>query len=124
MIQVTDIIAQGSKPWIMDRRSRLFPRRDRLWTNAILLVCSVYAGINLAHLTVQEYHLLRQAAILWEEQRIVNEKHSVLQKNVAEARSHLGTEMLARKALGMAKPGEIPVRFMKGATPRIINQVE
>lgn len=96
-------------------------RRGDIWTRVVLLACLAYAGLNLARLAVQEARLARQHWILAQEQKAVDAKRSSLHKQVAEARSYRGTEYLARKRLVMAKPDEIPVVYLKGASPRIVH---
>lgn len=87
----------------------------------VLLACLVYTGLNLARLAIQELRLVRQHWILAQEQRAVDAKRAALHRQVAEARSYRGTEYLARKVLVMARPDEIPVVYLKGASPRIVH---
>lgn len=90
-------------------------------TQLILWVVVVYASVNLAHLVVQEYRLLYQGHILHQERIVTEEKSRKLREAIEFARTPEGVERLARKNLGMARPGEQPVRFVspKGAEQKI-----
>lgn len=106
----------------MARRQRIAPPVDpgaSRTTQLILWVVVVYASVNLAHLMLQEYRLLYQGHILAQERRLTEEKGRKLKEAIEFARTPAGVERLARKNLGMARPGEQPVRFVspQEATP-------
>ncbi|MNY69626.1 Septum formation initiator [compost metagenome] len=61
---------------------------------------------------LQEYRLLYQGHILKQELALTEEKARKLKEAIAFARTPEGVERLARKNLGMARPGEQPVRFV------------
>ncbi|MBO9541022.1 cell division protein FtsL [bacterium] len=108
----------------MARRQRIAPPADpgaSRSTQLILWAVVVYASINLAHLILQEYRLLYQGHILSQERVITAEKGRKLKEAIEFARTPEGVERLARKNLGMARPGEQPVRFVspQGAEPKI-----
>ncbi|HEY9899298.1 MAG TPA: septum formation initiator family protein [Pantanalinema sp.] len=99
----------------MARRQRIAPPVDpgsSRSTQLILWVVVVYASVNLAHLVVQEYRLLYQGHVLNQERILTEEKARKLKEAIEFARTPEGVERLARKNLGMARPGEQPVRFV------------
>jgi len=89
---------------------------DRLWawfTWPVVGWCiCVYLGISLAHLGIQEYHLLRQARILNAEVSHARARERELRVRIADARTLSGVERIARERLGLTRPGEMPVRFL------------
>ena len=96
------------------RRQRSIRTSFRAWlTWPVMGWCvSVYLGISLAHLAVQEYHLLRQARILDAEVAHARAKERELRSRIADARTLSGVERIARERLGLTRPGEMPVRFL------------
>ena len=99
----------------MPRRSkRTIPLPVRAWlTWPVLGWCvSLYLAISLAHLGIQEYHLLRQARILDAEVKHARSREIELRARIADARTLSGVERIARERLGLTRPGEMPVRFL------------
>ncbi|HEY9856374.1 MAG TPA: septum formation initiator family protein [Stenomitos sp.] len=81
-------------------------------TRLLLWIGVVYASVSLGHLLLQEYRLLYQGRVLRAESISTDEKSRELRAAIEYAKSPEGVERLARKNLGMARPGEQPIRFV------------
>lgn len=92
--------------------SRLSSYRSSRSTRLLLWLGLGYAVLSLGHLATQEVRLLQKGAILGEERTAVEEKSRKLKEAIEAAKTPQGVERLARQNLGMAKTGEIPVRFV------------
>lgn len=87
-------------------------------TRVLLLLGCIYLGINLCQLLFQEVRLLNQGRILETELHASREKGQDFQHDIAYAHTPEGLERLARKNLGMARPGEMSVRFLQAPDGR------
>lgn len=92
--------------------SRIFPYRSSRSTRLLLWLGLGYACLSLAHLGIQEVRLLQKGHILKVERSVVEEKARKLREAIQSAKTPQGVERLARKNLGMAKTGEIPIRLV------------
>lgn len=86
-------------------------------TRLVMLIGCGYLALNLCQLLIQEFRLLNQGHILGHELATVRQKGLDLQGAIAHARTREGIERLARKNLGMVRPGEIAVRYVAPRTP-------
>lgn len=98
--------------------ARLSGSRSSRSTRLLLWGLVVYAGFNLGHLALQEYRLLYQGHILRAASTAADEQARSLQARIDRAKTPEGIERLARKNLGMARPGEQPVRFLPADSNR------
>lgn len=81
-------------------------------TRFLILGGVLYLTLSLGHLMIQEVRLLNQARILRVEKAATELKGRKLIQAIGFARTPEGVERLARLHLGMARPGEVPVRFV------------
>lgn len=92
--------------------SRFSSYRSTRSTRLLLWLGLGYAILSLGHLGIQEMRLVQKGAILQQERAAVEDKGRKLKEAIAAAKTPQGVERLARQNLGMAKTGEIPVRFV------------
>ncbi len=101
------------------RRHRSQGWKDRFLPALTVVGLTVYLGLNLARLLIQEGRLLGQGRIVSADRRDQDALSQKLIAEIADARSDQGVEHLARKVLGLARPGEVPVVFLPGGKAQL-----
>lgn len=101
---------QSEASRMADRSFRPFRWRRR---DTFLVAGSLYLLVSVGTLIHQEVRLQRYTVDLHEQRQAVEDERHHLNRQLALYKADAGVERLARQQLGMARAGELPVRFVE-----------